>query len=107
MRLCMGQRLVQVRPDEKLLRPRFLLDALLFQLAPHRIERVMAGSTAKHLNVRELRALEVIIPPTSLQDRYVAAVEAARNQHRGMVTASKELDTLFASLQYRAFRGEL
>ncbi|RIE09639.1 hypothetical protein SMC3_01335 [Candidatus Cryosericum hinesii] len=59
------------------------------------------------LNFDDIRALTVPIPPHELQcefARRVAAVEKLKTTHRASMD---ELDTLFASLQNRAFRGEL
>ncbi|MEV6338715.1 restriction endonuclease subunit S [Nocardia vinacea] len=105
-RLCMGQRLVQIKPATVLL-PQYLLRVLLFELAPERIARVMIGSTSSHLNVKELRALLVSVPPMKAQSsfaRRMASIDKVKAEHR---TALAELDALFASLQSRAFRGEL
>lgn len=107
MRLCMGQRLVQLRADAKRAHPRFLLNLLLHDLAPERLGRLMAGSTSKHLNVRELRALSVIVPPLEIQSRFAAIAESIEAHKTLMRTHLAELDTLFASLQSRAFNGEL
>ena len=107
MRLCMGQRLVQVRPDDESVSPRFLLDVLLFLLQPDRIAHVMAGSTAKHLNVKELRQLKIILPTPGDQDRYAARVSSLSERRGQMVRSLCRFDDLFASLQQRAFRGEL
>lgn len=57
------ERLVQVKPDATALRSEVLLYQLLYSLAPDRISRLMAGSTSKHLNVKDLRQLPVIVPP--------------------------------------------
>ncbi|MBF0235751.1 MAG: restriction endonuclease subunit S, partial [Desulfamplus sp.] len=46
-KMCMGQRLVQVRPKSNLLNSFFLLRILLFELHPIRIQFLMAGSTSK------------------------------------------------------------
>ena len=54
-----------------------------------------------------LRALPMILPPTNLQKMFahrVSALESLKKPHRH---ALSELDQLFASLQHRAFRGEL
>ncbi len=107
MRLCMGQRLVQLRVNDSQLDSRFLLNLLLHDLAPERVSRLMAGSTSKHLNVKELRKLPVLLPPLDIQHRFgaiVGSVEQERTRHRAHLA---ELDTLFASLQSRAFRGDL
>ena len=107
MRLCMGQRLVQLRVVATKLHPRFLLHVLLHDLAPERLSRLMAGSTSKHLNVRELRKLPLSLPPLDRQHRFAAIVESVEQQKASQRAHLDELDTLFASLQSRAFRGEL
>ena len=107
MRLCMGQRLVQLRVNDSQLHPRFLLNLLLHDLAPERLSRLITGSTSKHLNVKELRKLPVLLPPLDLQRRFAVIVASAEQQKAGQRAHLDELDTLFASLQSRAFRGDL
>ena len=107
MRLCMGQRLVQLRVNDSQLDPRFLLNLLLHNLAPERLGGLMAGSTSKHLNVKELRKLAVLLPPLDIQHRFAAIVESVEPQKASQRAHLAELDTLFASLQSRAFRGDL
>ena len=107
MRLCMGQRLVQLRVNDSQLHPRFLLNLLLHDLAPERLSRLITGSTSKHLNVKELRKLPVLLPPLDIQRRFAVIVASVEQQKAGQRAHLDELDTLFASLQSRAFRGEL
>ena len=49
----------------------------------------------------------VPIPPTSLQRRFAAIAESVERQKASQRAHLAELDTLFASLQSRAFRGDL
>ena len=107
MRLCMGQRLVQVRPNVASVLPDYLLRHLLFVLSPSRIGQFMVGSTSQHLNVKELRTLPIPVPPLALQDSFgksMSTIQALRGKHESALT---ELDALFASLQHRAFAGQL
>ncbi|MBQ1043845.1 restriction endonuclease subunit S [Micromonospora sp. C32] len=107
MRICMGQRLVQVRPQIDLLTPKFLLTYLLNVLAPERIASFMVGSTSRHLNVRELKALRVPLPPVRLQQQFAARAQEVDRLRGAQQRQLVELDGLFASLQDRAFRGLL
>jgi type I restriction enzyme S subunit len=107
LRMCMGQRLVQVRAADDKLVPEFLLYYLLQILVQDRISQFMVGSTSQHLNVKELRNLPVPLPPLLLQREFarrIAAVEKLKAAHRASLV---EMDALFASLQHRAFQGEL
>ena len=59
------------------------------------------------LNIKQLSETLVALPPLDLQREFarrVAAVEKLKTAQRAALT---ELDALFASLQHRAFRGEL
>ena len=52
-------------------------------------------------------AISIPIPPMSLQSRFVTIAESVEHQKASQRTHLAELDTLFASLQARAFRGDL
>ena len=103
----MGQRLVQLRPNRKLMTSEFLLRFLLYELDPARIEFIMSGSTSKHLNVKDLRNMEVAVPPLSLQEQFTTFFNRLKKEEQAMTGHNQYLDTLFQSLQQRAFRGEL
>ncbi|NDP39489.1 MAG: restriction endonuclease subunit S [Rhodoferax sp.] len=71
------------------------------------LEAAAPESAQKNINLAILRALNIPLPPISLQQAFaerVTSTESLRGTHRVALT---ELDTLFASLQHRAFRGEL
>lgn len=59
------------------------------------------------LNIKQIEAAAIIVPPTALQDEYVRCLSRTSAQRVLQTAALTELDTLFASLQSRAFRGEL
>lgn len=59
------------------------------------------------LNIKQIAQTQVLSPPLIHQQAFatrIQAVEALKTQHRAALT---ELDALFASLQHRAFQGEL
>ncbi|MGC5378751.1 restriction endonuclease subunit S [Micromonospora sp. DT68] len=59
------------------------------------------------LNIKQIAATRVLVPPPNLLRKF-AIQAAAANRLKGMHRARlAELDALFASLQDRAFRGEL
>ena len=65
------------------------------------------SSVQYNINTKEISALEVPVPPLSLQQTFatrIAAIEALKATHRRALAA---LDALFASLQQRAFAGQL
>lgn len=59
------------------------------------------------LNVKQLAALEIPIPPEVLQRDFAALAGGVRDRCEQMEIAARAEEVLFASLQARAFRGEL
>lgn len=51
--------------------------------------------------------MPVFVPPLPLQRRFAAIVESVEQQKTRLRAHLAELDTLFASLQDRAFKGAL
>lgn len=98
---------VQLRPDERVANAPYLC-ALLNQPATERMAQdLILGQTRLRISMGRLRGLKVPVPPLPIQHdfaRRIATVENLKTTHR---TALAELDALFASLQHRAFRGEL
>jgi type I restriction enzyme S subunit len=65
------------------------------------------GITFLEINIAKLREMPVPLPPLDLQQEFarrVETIERLKNTHRRSL---EEMDALFASLQHRAFRGEL
>jgi type I restriction enzyme S subunit len=59
------------------------------------------------INVGRLKKLKVISPPKGLQEAFgarIVEIDALKAYHHAHLA---KLDVLFASLQHRAFQGEL
>ena len=65
-------------------------------------EGVKAG-----LNFNDVKRIRLTNPPLNLQQRFAAIVESVEHQKVSQRGHLAELDTLFASVQSRAFRGDL
>lgn len=106
-KVFLGQRTMLYRSNPALLTAEYLLYFLTSEYMQREYTKNGSGSTVKHLSVPYCRTLEVATPPVELQQifaRRVAGVELLKEQHRAQLA---ELDTLFASLQHRAFSGQL
>ena len=57
--------------------------------------------------MRIVRSFPVPVPPLDVQQRYATIAESVEKQKTSQLAHLAELDTLFASLQSRAFRGDL
>ena len=93
-----------VRPSEEFV-PWFMFTQLL--LAYERLRALGRGGNQENLNLQLLGSFEVLLPPLPLQQTFatrIASIEALKATHRRALAA---LDALFASLQQRAFAGQL
>ena len=97
-----------LRVDSERIQPSFLSFFLSFEAGAQRqIAKAQYGQTKPGLNFEQIRRFQVPVPPISLQREFarrVTAVEALKTAQRASLA---ELDALFATLQHRAFRGEL
>ncbi len=88
--------------------PVFVAAAFKTAFVQHELNLRKSGTTNVFaIYYKDLRSLPLPVPPIPLQREFarrVTAVEALKASHRASLT---ELDALFASLQHRAFRGEL
>lgn len=59
------------------------------------------------LNMGKIKQAELPVPPLPLQEHFVERRNAVERQSSKSAASRDELSLLFASLQQRAFRGEL
>jgi len=85
----------------------FVLALLRTDAVFRRLAEDVRGVAQRGINLRDLRELVVIQPPRDRQQHFADIVEAVERQRSDQEAHLAELDTLFASLQSRAFRGEL
>jgi type I restriction enzyme S subunit len=100
--------LIRARLHTNRISPAFLRE---FMLGPEGRRRLRARSKTSagqfNINTESLGLISVPVPSQNLQTEFarrIAVVEQLKGPHRASLA---ELDALFASLQHRAFRGEL
>ena len=106
-KVALAQRLLVLRGKPSLLDNTFLMHAMTAQVVRDQINARATGSTVRGIRQRELRKVMLPVPPIPLQREFarrVTAVEALKTAQRASLA---ELDALFATLQHRAFRGDL
>lgn len=69
--------------------------------------RLQRGVRQKNLNLEMIRQIQIPFPSIEAQKSYVEKVETMNGLVRTHQLSSTQLNSLFASLQERAFRGEL
>lgn len=66
-----------------------------------------SGATRQAITKAQVLSLLVPFPPLELQQRFAEIVSSVEEQKAKMIKHLGQLDDLFASLQQRAFRGDL
>ena len=79
----------------------------MFWVGKRLVQSASTSSMKGMVSKSAFSAISIPIPPTSLQGRFAAIVESVEEQKASQRAHLAELDTLFASLQSLAFRGDL
>ncbi len=105
-RSILSTNLIRLRLGPSLL-PIYFVSLMTYCKA--RIGRLKTGPDGAftHMSTGVLDNLKFPYPPLSLQRHFAKTVESAERQKERLGSQLNELDTLFASLQSRAFNGEL
>ena len=99
--------IAHLKPDPSKILPEFLSIVMQLPFVKTQADRWARGAAQPTINLKELREFEILLPSLKLQQHFVqraAAVQKLKSSYR---TSLREMDALFASLQHRAFRGEL
>ncbi len=96
-----------LKTDKNKVEPKWLENMLNCAFCYQQSQRLTHGIANRDLGLKRMVGIEMFLPPLPLQKEFaqrVEAVEKLKATHRASLT---ELQALFASLQHRAFRGEL
>ncbi|MBP2394944.1 type I restriction enzyme S subunit [Paenarthrobacter nicotinovorans] len=97
----------RVRPNPDDLDPQYIVHLLWALAHGGGLKDHVTVATIAHLTGEKLKRMHIPVPPLELQQTFanrIAAVERLKETYRKHLA---ELDALFASLQNRAFKGEL
>ena len=112
LKVCLGQRTVLIRPNREAFEPEFLAWMLLQPQMQQKFLAHSRGATVQHVNMKDIRALDVgAIPSLLVQRRIVANVGKASEETQRLASLYQRklaaLAELKNSLLHQAFSGEL
>ena len=104
----MNQALLKIDLDESIVLNSFFLSLWRSQSFEQQVLGMTHGTGMKNMkSMNELKGINFLVPPLDFQHRFAAIVKSVEHQKARQRAHLAELDTLFASLQSRAFRGDL
>lgn len=99
---------IRVKPNKTLVTPLYLFHFLNNELVRQKhVRPYVTQSTISGINQSNLAQVPVMQPPLSQQHEFGIRITAVEKLKQLYTSSMSELDILFASLQHRAFRGEL
>ena len=106
-RIYFQKALHRVRLDPTVAVPEYVFQFMWFMAKNGGFRDLTTSATIAHLTGVKLKRLPCPRPPLKLQHRYAVIVKSVEQQKTSQRAHLADLDTLFASLQSRAFRGDL
>jgi type I restriction enzyme S subunit len=103
-----NQALLRVRPKEERVTPLYLRHFLASRTVQAELTGISHGTGLQNFPpMNDVKALQVMVPPLLLQHAFADHITAVSTCVTSQSASLAKLNTLFASLQHRAFRGEL
>lgn len=92
---CLGQRTMLLRVDESIIHSIFLHRVILSDWVKNQIMDKNVASTVAHVNVKDVKAFLIPIPPLPLQQQFASKIEAIEQMKSETKKALQEAETLF------------
>jgi type I restriction enzyme S subunit len=106
--LYLNQRVGAFRvPEECLVHQQYLRSLLGSPFYQQHVWNLAGGAAQPNISGKQLESAIIPLPSIDLQQRYAEIVSSVEEQKAKMRKHLEQLDDLFASLQQRAFRGDL
>ena len=103
-----NQALLKIDLDESIMLNSFFLGLWRSQSFEQQVLGMTHGTGMKNMkSMNELKGINFFVPPIDIQHRFAVIDQSVEKQRACQRAHLAELDTLFASLQSRAFRGDL
>jgi type I restriction enzyme S subunit len=99
--------LLKISPKQELVDSIYIAALLENEATQRKLKSMSHGGTMGILNAGLLKQLIIPLPPLNIQQKFATIAESIEQQKTRLRAHLTELDTLFASLQQRAFNGDL
>ena len=101
--VALGQRSMLLSPNNSICLPQFLSVAMNFDSFLRKALGGISGSASPHINVGDIKAFAIILPPIALQEQFVTFVEQTDKSKLAVKQSLEKLETLKKSLMQQYF----
>jgi len=106
-KLVVGQRLLTMRPDRSKITVEYLAYYLRSAAFAQKMLENSSGSTVRGIKSSLLKKIEICYPAIERQERFSSALTTVTKMQKQSTFIGTATSALFASLQHRAFSGQL
>jgi type I restriction enzyme S subunit len=106
-KVVIGQRLITMKPNPRLIRPKYLEFFLRTPSFRRKMFENSTGSTVVGIKSKLLKKIDIRYPSGRQQDKFELAIQQLRATGPHVAISSSRFNDLFVSLQHKAFSGEL
>jgi type I restriction enzyme S subunit len=104
---CLMGSVILIKPRRDRVEPWFLNAYLRHPVVRAALYKTSGSSAQQAIYLKDLRNLKCCLPPVTVQREFATYVGGVGNTKEIHWASVSKLDTLFGSLQHRAFLGEL
>jgi len=106
-RAIMSQNFNKITPDSKKVDKTYLTYCFNSLTTQDQVKQKTTDTVRTFFSLTKLKTIQIPLPPLPLQKEFTRRIEAIEQLKATHRESLAHLDALFASLQHRAFRGEL
>ena len=107
LKLCLGQRIMLLRPNPQMLNPYFLVYTFYSDNIQQLLHRLGKGVTAKHLNVGDVRDLKIPVAPLPEQDKIAELILDIERKIFAEEDRKTALQAFFNSALHQLMTGQI
>lgn len=101
--VALGQRSMLLSPDTEICLPEFISNAMNFDSFFNRVTEGVSGSASPHINVADIRAFKIMMPPLDLQEQFATFVEQTDKSKSAVKQVLEKAETLKKALMQEYF----
>ena len=101
--VALGQRSMLLSPNNSICLPQFLSVAMNFDSFLRKALGGISGFASPHINVGDIKAFAIILPPIALQEQFVTFIEQTDKSKLAIQESLKRLEILKKSLMQKYF----
>lgn len=105
--VALGQRMMLFSVDSKQCHFLYLWFILNMQGVTQQVQDKIGGSASPHINVKDIKAFKIPLPPFPVQNQFAVFVQQVEAQKSLLQQSTDKLELNYNSLMQKCFRGEL